>query len=858
MKTHTRNQTQLSLLLLVAAAMSALINPISAQNSTYVPSDNILVNCGSSGNSTAPDGRTWVGDANSNYAIGADKTISATPSSQESSVPTVPYMTARIFQTQFTYTFPVSPGRKFIRLYFYPSNYTIPSFVDSDSFFSVSVGPFTLLSNFSALLTGQSSVIREFSVNASLNALNLTFAPSRARKDTFAFVNGIEIVSMPDIFDSGSDALNQPSIVGTKSTFPVNQYTALQTVARLNVGGQTVTPSGDSGLYRTWENDDPKYIYGAASGVTYPKDPNVTIKYPASVPSYIAPALVYGTARAMGKITSLNLKFNLTWIINVDAGFTYLVRLHFCEIMNAVSQINMRVFDIFINNQTADTAFDVIAQANGGELGVPVYKDYIVILPKSTESQFLWIALHPNIASKPGGYDAEMNGLEVFKLNSSSGNLAGPNPPMLIQQPGSPTPVAPSSKSSHGFSAGIAGGVVGGALALVLVLLLVWVVLKKKRARQGRLCRHFSFAEIRAATNDFDEALLLGVGGFGKVYKGSIDNGATRVAIKRGNPLSEQGVHEFQTEIEMLSKLRHRHLVSLIGYCEEDCEMILVYDYMGQGTLREHLYRTQNPPLPWKQRLDICIGAARGLHYLHTGVKHAIIHRDVKTTNILLDDNWVAKVSDFGLSKTGPTALGDTHVTTVVKGSFGYLDPEYFRRQQLTEKSDVYSFGVVLFEVLCARPALNTALPAEEVSLAEWGMECVKRGTIGSIVDPYLKGKISQECLKKFAETAEKCVAEQGIDRPAMGDVLWNLEFALQLQEGAEDGGGVFEADTGDDDEVPLALAGKGERRESEPSSWFSTTSGSSVSVGGRSEESSGSALTPSAVFLEVLHAAGR
>ncbi|KAK1312632.1 Receptor-like protein kinase FERONIA [Acorus calamus] len=831
MKTHTRNQ-RLSLLLLVVAAMSFSINPISAQNSTYVPSDNILVNCGSSGNSTA-DGRTWVGDANSNYAIGADKTISAIPASQDPSVPTVPYMTARIFQTQFTYSFTVSPGRKFIRLYFYPSNYTNhPNFVDSDSFFSVSAGPFTLLSNFSALLTGQSSVIREFSVNVSSNALKLTFAPAPAPKNAFAFVNGIEIVSMPDIFDSGSNELDQPPIVGTTSTFVVDQYTTLQTVARLNVGGNMVNPPDDSGLYRTWENDDPKYIYAAASGVTYPKDPNVTIKYPASVPSYIAPALVYGTARAMGKNTSLNLIFNLTWIINVDAGFTYLVRLHFCEIMNAVSQINMRVFDIFINNQTAATAFDVIAQTKGGELGVPVYKDYIVILPKSTESQFLWIALHPNIASKPRGYDAEMNGLEVFKLNSSSGNLAGPNPPMLIQQPGSPTPVAPSSNSSHGFSAGIAGGVVGGALALVLVLLLVWVVLKKKRARQGRdtgssdgpswwlplspfttstsslpskLCRHFSFAEIRAATNDFDEALLLGVGGFGKVYKGSIDNGATRVAIKRGNPLSEQGVHEFQTEIEMLSKLRHRHLVSLIGYCEENCEMILVYDYMGQGTLREHLYKTQNPPIPWKQRLDICIGAARGLHYLHTGVKHAIIHRDVKTTNILLDDNWVAKVSDFGLSKTGPTAIGDTHVSTVVKGSFGYLDPEYFLRQQLTEKSDVYSFGVVLFEVLCARPPLNTALPEEEVSLAEWGVECVKRGTIGSIVDPYLKGKIAPECLKKFAETAKKCVEEQWIGRPAMGDVLWNLELALQLQEGVEEGGGVFEADT-DDDEVPLAF----------------------------------------------------
>ncbi|KAK1312630.1 Receptor-like protein kinase FERONIA [Acorus calamus] len=892
MKTHTRNQTRISLLLLVIAAMSTSIDPISAQKSTYVPSDT-LVNCGSPGNSTGPDGRTWVGDTN--YAVGTDKTNTAIPASQDPSVPPVPYMTARIFQTQFTYSISVSPGRKFIRLYFYPSNYINLNFVNSDSFFSVSVGPFTLLSNFSALLATQAKgynrpfVVREFSVNVMSNALNLTFVPAPT-KNAFAFVNGIEIVSMPDIFDSSSNALNQPTLVGALTPFPVNQSAALQTVARLNVGGNTVNPPDDTGpLYRTWENDE-QYIYAAASGVTYPNDPNVTIKYPASVPNYTAPPQVYGTTRSMGPNPSLNLKYNLTWIINVDAGFTYLVRLHFCELDSKVTQINMRVFDIFINNQTAKTYFDVIAQTNGGGLGVPVYRDYVVLVADSTESQDLWIVLHPNIAGKPTGYDAEMNGLEVFKLDSS-GNLAGPNPPMLIQQPGSPTPGAPSNKSTHGSSAGIVGGIVGGALALGLVLLVVWVVLKKKRARRGKdawssegpsgwlhpfasytvssvktmlssksslpskLCRHFSFAEIRAATNDFDEALLLGVGGFGKVYNGSIDNGATRVAIKRGNPLSQQGVHEFQTEIEMLSKLRHRHLVSLIGYCEEDCEMILVYDYMGQGTLREHLYKTQNPPIPWKQRLDICIGAARGLHYLHTGVKHAIIHRDVKTTNILLDDNWVAKVSDFGLSKTGPTAIGDTHVSTVVKGSFGYLDPEYFRRQQLTEKSDVYSFGVVLFEVLCARPALNTSLPKEQWSLAEWGLECVNRGTIGSIVDPYLKGKIAPECLKKFAETAEKCVAEQGIDRPAMGDVLWSLEFALHLQEGAEDSsGGVFEVGKENDEEAPPAFAG-----QSDPNSWFSKTSDSGVSVSGPSEDSSsGGGFTPSGIFSQIMNASGR
>ncbi|KAG0465095.1 hypothetical protein HPP92_019259 [Vanilla planifolia] len=307
------------------------------------------------------------------------------------------------------------------------------------------------------------------------------------------------------------------------------------------------------------------------------------------------------------------------------------------------------------------------------------------------------------------------------------------------------------------------------------------------------LCRYFSLSEIASATNSFDKSRLLGVGGFGRVYLGLFP-GFTQAAVKRANPQSQQGIREFRTEIKTLSFLRHRHLVQLLGFCQEADEMLLVYEYMPRGTLRDHLYHRKqgNPPLPWSRRLSICIGAARGLHYLHSGAN--FIHRDVKSTNILLDDEWVAKVSDFGLCRAGPVVDGESHVSTGVKGSEGYLDPEYMRRQKLTEKSDVYSFGVVLLEVLCARPAICRGMVREKTNLADWVVVCRKRGEMEEIVDGELRGRIAPVCLERYLEIAERCVAERGVDRPAMEEVIWKLEFALDLQKEWEGGGVAVEA----------------------------------------------------------------
>ncbi|KAL3536618.1 hypothetical protein ACH5RR_005079 [Cinchona calisaya] len=878
----------LSFLLLAIVAAHLVL--VFADN--YVPTDKILLSCGGPSNSTDTDGRTWYSDIGSKFVSATAKSSTSPASVQKPSVPQVPYMNARVFQSDYTYSFPVAPGRKFIRLYFYPASYS--GLNASNAIFSVTSGPFMLMKNFSAAQTTEALnyyyITKEFSIHVPSEVLNLTFTPASIPSNSYAFINGIEVVSHPDIYNTEDGSV---FIVGQSAPFFIDNSTALENVFRLNVGGNAISPSQDTGLFRSW-NVDSRYIFSGALGATNEADPTVNITYLPGTQSYVAPLNVYKTFRTMGPNANVNLNSNLTWLFSADSGFYYLIRLHFCEGFANITSINQRVFYIFLNNQTAEKAADVVGW--GKTNGVALHRDYVVFVPNGgTPQQDIWLALHPNPDSKPSYYDAILNGVEIFKVNDSRGNLGGLNPV--------PAPIPPaidSSTTASGHSknrkAAIGGGVGGGIAAVLLVGLLVCAISRRRRHKKdstasdgwlplslygnshssgsaktnttgsyvsslpSNLCRHFSFAEIKAATNNFDEALLLGVGGFGKVYRGEIDGG-TKVAIKRGNPLSEQGVHEFQTEIEMLSKLRHRHLVSLIGYCEENCEMILVYDYMAHGTLREHLYKTQKPPLPWKQRLEICIGAARGLHYLHTGAKHTIIHRDVKTTNILLDEKWVAKVSDFGLSKTGPT-LDHTHVSTVVKGSFGYLDPEYFRRQQLTEKSDVYSFGVVLFEILCARPALNPTLPKEQVSLAEWALHCYKKGILDQIMDPYLKGKIAPECFKKIAETAVKCVADVGMDRPSMGDVLWNLEFALQLQESAEESGKCLEGLELEEGAFDVTCKGKKDPNSSpgfEDSNMDSGSTGISMSIGGRSLASTDSdGLTPSAVFSQIMNPKGR
>ncbi|MBA0653278.1 hypothetical protein Goklo_020473 [Gossypium klotzschianum] len=300
----------------------------------------------------------------------------------------------------------------------------------------------------------------------------------------------------------------------------------------------------------------------------------------------------------------------------------------------------------------------------------------------------------------------------------------------------------------------------------------------------------FSLALVKAATNNFDQDLIIGRGGFGHVYKGFLNDWNLVIAVKRLYPDSAQGFNEFQAELLLLCQLHHQHVVPLIGFCNEKAEMILVYEYMENGALRDLLYDSGCDPLPWKQRLEICIGAARGLRYLHSGAKQAIIHRDVKSSNILLDDKLVCKLSDFGLAKLRPRSNCKqktlTRIDSMVKGTCGYADPEYVAGFGLTEKSDVYSFGVVLFEVLCGRKAFDMSLNANQAYLVHWARRSIGEGTIYNIIDPNLKGRIAAECFKTFVDIACSCTCPEGNSRLEMGEVEVMLERALELQQKAD------------------------------------------------------------------------
>ncbi|CAN6708446.1 unnamed protein product [Malus baccata var. baccata] len=585
----------------------------------YTPTDFITVACGHTG-PQLKDKRYWTGDVYSKYSPLEEEHASASvireapPSTASSSssvghaVGQVPYNAARLSHSEFTYRFSLSTaGQKFIRLYFYPTSY--PNFDRSKALFSVKAGGFTFLQDFNASVTadayGVETLYREFCLNISEEqSLNITFSPSReASLDAYAFVNGIEIVSMPsNLYYTPAESANGVEYIGTgRKKFQIENNTALEMVYRINIGGSPLLPDSDTGMYRNWEGlaDEQTYLEPLSLNSSSLQQNNVL--YYTKIPEYTAPEKVYQTSRSMSG------SYNLTWEFPVHSKFSYLVRLHFCYPPQQ-EYIFGNGLQIYIANRTAEEGANI--SESDGRFSIPVYRDYVVSIgPRNSKKKTnLSIALYDKYN------EVVLNGLEIFKLNDSNGNLGGPNP----DPPPGPPPKLLVLVGSKGMNSphllGIVAGLVSGILVLISVLGF-FIFMRRWKAKSSTkstkthkstlphyMCPYFSLAEIKAATQNFNESFIVGVGGFGNVYKGRIGGGeATVVAIKRLKPESSQGEHEFKTEIELLSQFRHRHLVSLIGYCTDEDEMILLYEYMTRGTLADHLYHNNrdNPPLPW-------------------------------------------------------------------------------------------------------------------------------------------------------------------------------------------------------------------------------------------------------------------
>ncbi|THG23630.1 serine/threonine-protein kinase RIPK-like [Camellia sinensis] len=291
----------------------------------------------------------------------------------------------------------------------------------------------------------------------------------------------------------------------------------------------------------------------------------------------------------------------------------------------------------------------------------------------------------------------------------------------------------------------------------------------------------FTVAELRVITQNFSQSNFLGEGGFGPVHKGFIDDKlrpglkAQPVAVKLLDLDGTQGHREWLTEVIFLGQLRHPHLVKLIGYCCEEEHRLLAYEYMPRGSLENQLFRRYSVSLPWSTRMKIALGAAKGLAFLHEAEK-PVIYRDFKASNILLDSDYTAKLSDFGLAKDGPEG-DDTHVSTRVMGTHGYAAPEYIMTGHLTAASDVYSFGVVLLELLTGRRSVDKTRPHREQSLAEWArpqLKCPRK--LGRIMDPRLEGQYSETGAQKAAQLAYECLSHRPKLRPTMSSVVKTLE----------------------------------------------------------------------------------
>uniref|UniRef100_A0A803NXY4 non-specific serine/threonine protein kinase n=1 Tax=Cannabis sativa TaxID=3483 RepID=A0A803NXY4_CANSA len=445
---------------------------------------------------------------------------------------------------------------------------------------------------------------------------------------------------------------------------------------------------------------------------------------------------------------------------------SYKVQLHFAEIMffndQSFSSLGRRIFDISIQGSLLRKDFNIMEKAGGAQKGITETFDNVLVKGSTLEIHLYWAGKGTNAIPERGVYGPLISAITV----------------------------TPNFSVNSGLSVGAIIGIVAASCVVVACILLG---LRMKGYLGGKdlddpelrglelQTGYFSLRHIKSATSNFDPANKIGEGGFGPVYKGTLSDGRV-VAVKQLSSKSKQGNREFVNEIGMISALQHPNLVRLYGCCIEGNQLLLVYEYLENNSLARALFgsKEQQLSLDWQTRQKICIGIARGLAYLHEESRLKIVHRDIKATNVLLDKDLNAKISDFGLAKLDEEE--NTHISTRIAGTIGYMAPEYAMRGYLTDKADVYSFGVVALEIVSGKSNTNYRPKEEFVYLLDWAYVQQEQGNLLDLVDPSLGSKYSTDEALRMLHLALLCTNPSPTLRPPMSSVVSMLEGKIPVQ----------------------------------------------------------------------------
>ncbi|KAI3769370.1 hypothetical protein L6452_00471 [Arctium lappa] len=453
---------------------------------------------------------------------------------------------------------------------------------------------------------------------------------------------------------------------------------------------------------------------------------------------------------------------------------SYTVSLHFAEIRftddGTYSSLGRRVFDIYIQGVLVEKDFDISEEAGG--VGIAIVKNYTVDVTTSLEIRLYW-------AGKG-------------TLNIPNRGVYGPLISAISVNPNFWVPQEDGQGNGNGVSGGVVAGIVVGAVCSIILILGVlwwWGCLRNRDTMDLELTGvtgAFTLRQIKAATNNFDVANKIGEGGFGSVYKGVLSDG-TLIAVKQLSSKSRQGNREFLNELGMISALQHPHLVKLHGCCIEGNQLLLAYEYMENNSLARALFgpKQWQLELDWPTRYSICIGIARGMSFLHEESRLKIVHRDIKATNVLLDKDLNAKISDFGLAKLDEE--DGTHISTRVAGTYGYMAPEYALRGYLTDKADVYSYGIVLLEIVSGMANIVDRAKENRFVLLDRAIDLKNEGNLMELVDPRLGSDYDVQEMMVVINLALLCTTISPTDRPAMSAVVSMLEGRIVPREFAVD-----------------------------------------------------------------------